>query len=118
MIPRILLGAGAALLCLTAAKDDPFAGRIAGKPVNCVQLQPSSGPTILDDKTIIYQPVGRRIWRTTPRGRCPLDPSATLVLFAYGSQICRNDRFRVLQPGNSIPSNICLFDRFVPYVKP
>ena len=104
-------------LTLVAAKSDPFAGRVAGPPVQCVDTSTAqSGPSIVDNGTIIINAGGRRIWRAQVRGECPsLRPFNTLLIQQWGSRLCRNDRFQVLQQGLSIPSASCFFDGFVPY---
>ncbi|WP_454279184.1 DUF6491 family protein [Sphingomonas sp. Marseille-Q8236] len=104
---------------LTAAKSDPLAGRVAGPPARCVDSSVAmSGPSIYDDNVIVINGGGKRMWKAKVRGQCPgLRPFNTLIVERWGSQICRNDRFRVLQQGMSIPSQYCFFDGFVPYDK-
>lgn len=106
-------------LPLMAAKSDPLAGYVAGAPVNCITLSATNGPSIVDNHTILYtEGAGRRMWKTEPVGRCAsLEPLTTLIVDVYGGQLCRNDRFRVLTPGMSIPSAYCRFSEFTPYVK-
>jgi hypothetical protein len=106
---------------LVAARDDPvgkeLAGRVAGKPVTCITASTTSGPIILDNRTIMYREgAGRRIWINRPRGQCAgLRQPATLIVQLFGSNVCRNDRFQVLEWGSSIPSAPCFFDDFTPY---
>ncbi len=112
---RVLLAAALALT-LVAGKSDPLAGRIAGKPVRCVDLQQLGGPEIVDSQTILYRQSGRRIWKTGPVGECPsLQRFDTLVVDVFGGQLCRNDRFRTVSAGMSIPSATCRFRDFTPY---
>lgn len=115
-----MIGRGALLLlALAAARDDPLAGRITGPPAECINLSTAQGPQIVDQHTILYRESGRRVWRTGPIGACPsLEPVSTLVVDVYGGQLCRNDRFRVLRSGETIPSAYCRFDTFTPYDKP
>jgi hypothetical protein len=121
-LPRRLATAALLPLALTGAAHAPkdqLEGRVAGKPVDCID--PSftmNGPTIIDRTTIQYES-GRTIYRTTPIGSCAssLDPVSTLIIERFGSQLCRNDRFRVLRPGESIPSPVCRFGQFTPYTK-
>lgn len=115
----------AALLLLLAAcaarsaERDPLAGRVAGEPVQCVTLNRNTSPQIVDASTILYRETNRRVWRTGPRGNCPaLRPLTTLIVEQYGPQLCRNDRFRVLEPNSTIPSGVCLFSEFTPYDLP
>lgn len=92
--------------------------RVAGAPRDCISVSDSDGPQIIDDHTILYKPVGRTLWRNELGSACPgLRPYTTLIVEVHGSQICRNDRFRVLDPGSSIPSAYCFFGKFTPYEK-
>lgn len=111
------LTAVASLLTL-AADRDPLAGRVAGEPRTCLPTAMSSGgPTIVDAHTILYRD-GARLWRTGPRGACPsLRPFSTMIVEVFGGQICRGDRFRILDPGTTIPSASCRFTDFTPYAK-
>jgi hypothetical protein len=106
-------------IALVASRDDPLAGRIAGPPVACIDLARVQGTTILDDKTILYRQSGKRVWRAVPIGSCEaLRPPATIIVDVYGGQLCRNDRFRLLSYGMTIPSSYCRFGNFTPYDKP
>ncbi|GAA0666616.1 hypothetical protein FHT00_000024 [Sphingomonas insulae] len=107
-------------LPLLAARSDPLAGRIAGEPQRCITLSSTNGPSTIDARTILYtEGAGRRIWKTGPVGDCPsLEPLTTLIVDVYGGQLCRNDRFRVLTPGTTIPSAYCRFTEFTPYTRP
>lgn len=103
---------------LVAGKSDPLVGRSAGTPVRCVNLQLLNGPEIVDAQTILYRQSGKRIWKTGPVGECPsLRPLDTLIVEVYGGQLCRNDRFRTVSAGMSIPSGSCRFRDFTPYDK-
>jgi hypothetical protein len=103
-----------------AQKDlaDALGDRVAGAPRDCISTSDSDGPQIIDDHTILYKPVGRTVWRNDLASSCPgLRPYTTMIVEVHGSQICRNDRFRVLEPGTSIPSAFCMFGKFTPYEK-
>lgn len=120
---RIVTLAPLALVTLaipsSAADKDFLAGRVAGKPVNCIDPQMNNGPTIIDADTILYNANGRRLYRTGPVGKCPsLRPMTTLIVEIRSGQLCRNDLFRVLEPGTTIPSAYCRFRDFTPYEKP
>ena len=114
---------GAAAPAADRVKEDPLAralaGRVPGKPVSCIDPQFTDGPQIIDDHTLIYNRVGRRVWRNDLPDACPaLRPDVTIIVEMYGGQLCENDRFRVLEPGSRIPSASCRFGRFTPYDKP
>lgn len=112
----------AALVVATAsigARSDPLAGRVAGPMKDCLDLDRAQAPDIVDATTILYRQSGKRIWKTEPVGTCPaLRPLSTLIVEVYGKQMCRGDRFRVLDNGMSIPSGYCRFGGFTPYDKP
>jgi hypothetical protein len=114
-----LLGAAAPAAPREDALASALAGRVAGTPVDCVDHARLGGPQIIDEKTLIYRESGRRIWRNDLIGSCPgLRPMDTLIVDVFGSQLCRNDHFRALTPGTTIPSAICRLGKFTPYDKP
>lgn len=116
-----LLATALAACASTSAEKDPLAGRIAGEARNCIRLSQNQSPQIVDRNTILYREgAGRRLWRTGPKEACPALTRApvTLINIVYGGQICRNDRFRVLEPGSTIPSAFCFYERFTPYDLP
>lgn len=90
-------------------------GRVAGKPANCIGNTTSIRPMIIDENTILYRE-GGRVWRNDLAAACPrLNPYNTIITEVQGGQLCRNDRFRVLEPGTTIPGPYCRLGQFVPY---
>ena len=111
--------AAAVLLAAASGSASPLAGRIAGPARQCVDLSQLEGPSIEQGGIIIYRQSGKRWWVVRPVGACPaLRPLTTLIIDIYGGQLCRNDRFRVAEPGLAIASGYCRFGNFVPYDKP
>lgn len=106
-------------LMLTAAKDDPLAGRVAGQTVQCISdMDARAQAQILDNRTIAYSRTANRIWITHPEGACPgLHPFRTLVVQRRGAQLCSGDRFRTVRAPASVPSGQCHFGAFTPYDK-
>ena len=93
-------------------------GRVAGKPADCISATSSDGPTIIDQRTVLYRD-GRRVWVNDLGGNCPgLDEDDILIVEIHGSQICRHDRFRVTERGSAVPGPYCTFGSFTPYAKP
>ena len=67
---------------------------------------------------MLYRAGGRRVYRNDLVAECPgLSPFDTVIVELHGSQICRNDQFRVLEQGSRIPGPYCRFGQFVPYTK-
>ena len=92
-------------------------GRVAGKPENCLPTGFTDGPQIVGD-SLIYRQSGKRLWRTQVRDRCPfLRDDQIVVSILYGTNVCRNDRFRLVDRGVPIASGDCTFGDFVPYDK-
>lgn len=91
--------------------------RTPGAPTTCVNASSVSGPQIIDHDTLLYRE-GRTVWRSELPSECrSMEPGNTLVIEVNGGQICQNDRFRVIEPGMSIPSQYCRFGKFTPYRK-
>ena len=114
-----LAGCAASADRLTNAEADElaqtFAGRTAGAPVDCVDVQPSSGRFRGIGGAIVLGD-GGRLYRSDPVDGCRfLRGDPVIVVDVYGSRVCRNDRFRTIDRGASIPSADCRFGAFVPY---
>ncbi|KQM96644.1 hypothetical protein [Sphingomonas sp. Leaf25] len=94
-----------------------LAGRTPGTPQNCIPTGFIDGPQVIGD-SLVYRQNGKRLWRTQVRDRCPfLRDDQIVVSILYGAQVCRNDRFRLIDRGSQIPSGDCTFGTFVPYDK-
>lgn len=93
-------------------------GRVAGAPQDCVSNTALQSPQIIDNDTILYTQ-GGRVWRNELPTACPnLSPYNTMIVEVHGAQLCRNDRFRVIEPGANIPGPYCLLGQFTPYTRP
>lgn len=74
-----------------------------------------SGPQIIDRNTVLYNR-GGTVWRANLADSCPgLTPFSTMIVEVRGSQLCRNDQFRVVDVGMTIPGGFCRFESFTPY---
>lgn len=92
--------------------------RVAGTPQDCISPGMTDGPQIINTRTLIYRQ-GLRLYRNDLASECPsLAPLTTVIVEMRGSQLCRNDQFRVLTPGTSIPSGYCRLGKFTPYTRP
>jgi hypothetical protein len=95
-----------------------LAGRIAGEPQRCISLMPQQGLTIEDRRTVVHRG-GNVIWVNRLERDCPgFGPMKTLIVEAHGSQYCRGDRVRAMEPGLGIPGPVCPLADFVPYRRP
>lgn len=106
---RVAAASGALLAIGAAAPPDPFVGHAAVGTVQCVDRIGGQALTILNDRTLLYRPVGKRVWRIDLAERCVgLDPDDILVVDQFaGSQICTSDRVRSIERGANIPGPWC-----------
>ena len=96
---------------------DELKGLTPGAPVTCISNTATNGPQVIDTDTILYR-AGRTVYRNELPAECRnLEPGNTLIIELHGSQVCENDRFRVLEPGQSIPGPYCRLGKFTPYKK-
>ena len=92
-----------------------LAGMRAGEAKRCIAAHRQGSPTIVDRSTVTLQE-GRTLWVNRLDSPCPgLQPFNTLIVEVHGSEYCRNDKVRGLEPGSSIPGPICLLGDWVPY---
>lgn len=92
-------------------------GRTAGAPLNCVSASFIGTPQITDRDTLVYRS-GRTLYVNQLDVACPgLREGNTIVMEIHGSQICRNDSIRVLEPGSTIPGPYCRLGNFTPFKK-
>ena len=95
-----------------------LAGRTAGAPQSCVPVTQNAPLEIVDRQTLAYR-LGSTIYVNRLGSECPgMRPFNTLIVETNGSQYCRLDRVRALEPGSSIPGPICPLGDFIPYRLP
>jgi hypothetical protein len=95
-----------------------LAGYTPGRTVDCIDATFAGGPQLAGD-SLLYRPIGGTLYRNVVAPNCPsFHGDQIVVAELYGSRICRNDRFRLVQRGGgSIPSGYCRFGPFVEYKK-
>jgi hypothetical protein len=128
---RLMLAATALLGgCATAADEakrqaagerelaKALEGYTPGRTLNCIDPSFAGAPQMVGD-SLLYRPVGGTIYRNVVQPNCPAFRGDQIVVAElYGSQVCRNDRFRLVQRGGgNIPSPYCRFGSFVEYKK-
>jgi hypothetical protein len=94
-----------------------LAGRVAGKPVNCISLSGSNSSQIIVGKAIVYR-VGSRLYVNEPRsGAQSLQRDDIPVTRTIGSQLCSIDTVRLIDRGSRFPRGFVSLGQFVPYSK-
>lgn len=94
---------------------EALAGRTAGPARRCIGPNTAGAPTIVGENLLFRD--GRRLFVSAATGGCPsLRGDPIVVIEAYGSDICENDRFRTVERGGiGIPGPYCRFGPFVPW---
>jgi len=123
LIAPVMLVAG----CNTAVSPDAassaafareLTGKVAGPPQACVTTFPSQNLRVIDARTIAYG-YGRTIYVNRLAGPCPaLSGYNTVITELHGSQYCRGDHVRGLEPGAIIPGPWCNLGDWTPYRQP
>lgn len=95
------------------------AGRVAGPPQSCVPTNTSENLHYVDPQTVAYG-YGATIWINRLPGPCPgLEQLSTIIVDAQdGTQYCRGNRIRGLEPGAIIAGPTCNLGDWMPYRKP
>jgi hypothetical protein len=126
MLRKYLIAAMAFAMPATAiARDAPdvqlqkaLAGRVAGKPTNCISLSGSNSSQIIEGTAIIYR-VGGTLYVNEPRsGADTLRGDDILVTRSFGSQLCSIDTVRLIDRGSRLPRGFVSLGQFVPYSRP
>ncbi len=92
-------------------------GRVAGEPVDCINLRSIRSSRIIDETAILYE-VGNTLYVNRPRaGHDSLDRWDTMVTKTFGSQLCSIDTIRMVDPASHMMTGIVFLGDFVPYRK-
>lgn len=94
------------------------AGRVAGKPVNCIYLRDIRSTEIIDKTAIAYTANNGTVYVNRPSGASFLDDDDILVTKTFGSQLCSIDIVQLVDRGTRFPSGSLGLSEFVPYPKP
>jgi hypothetical protein len=90
-------------------------GRIAGTPVDCVNLRNVRSSQIIDHTAIVYD-TGSTLYVNRPRaGRESLDRWDTLVTKTFSSDLCSIDVVQLWDSGSRMQSGTVFLGEFVPY---
>jgi len=128
-ISRIVSDLGIAALAVAASNCAPadtrpttvaipdLAGRTAGAPQRCVPTQPTEALRVVDSHTVVYGS-GGTIWLNRLATECPgMTRMDILVIEPMGTQYCRGDKVRSVDPVSHIPGPTCVLGAFVPYTR-
>lgn len=98
--------------------DKLIAGRTAGKPVDCIQLNRSSNDSEKIPGLAMAYRQGTTWYVNRFQGGCPqLDENTILVTKTWSGQLCRGDIADLRDNGTRMTVGSCIFDSFIPYAK-
>lgn len=102
----------------TAELAKALEGRVAGKPVDCLNLRDIRSTQIIDRTAIIYETRGGTIYVNKPEGGAnSLDKWDVLVTDTHSTQLCDVDIVRLFDTGSRIETGFVNLGEFVPYRK-
>jgi len=120
LIAAALIAAGLAGPAVARHQDpadvlaDALKGRVAGKPVDCIDLPRTGGSQIIDGTAIVYN-VGSTLYVNRPNGADSLRSDDVLVTKTFGSQLCRMDSVRLFDSASRMQRGFVSLNEFVPY---
>ena len=90
-------------------------GRVAGSPVDCVNMRNVRSTRIIDGVGILYD-AGSTVYLNRPRsGAESLDKWDTLVTKLYSSQLCSIDTVHLYDTSSRMQTGFVFLGDFVPY---
>jgi len=92
-----------------------LAGKVAGKPAECIRPDFSAQPVIYDEAGIVYH-TPRATYVARMQGDCPqLRESRRIVTSSLAGRLCRNDQVQIVDVTGRPGYGFCTFDNFTPY---
>jgi len=94
-------------------------GRVAGKPVDCLNLRDIRSSQIIDGTAIVYETSGGTLYVNQPKsGASSLRSGKVLVTDTRSSQLCSIDTVKLYDSGSRMQAGWVGLGAFVPYAKP
>ena len=117
----LLCGAGMAEARTRLTPEQQLAkildGRVAGRPVNCINLRNMQSTQIVDKTAIVYRD-GRTLYVNRPAYADSLNDNDILVTRTYSSNLCSIDTVDLVDRGARFQRGFVSLSEFVPYTKP
>jgi hypothetical protein len=98
-----------------AELERAIAGRVAGEPVDCIDMHRVRGSHIIPGTAIVYD-TGNVIYVNRPRGGAETMSQWDIqVNRLYSSQLCSIDTVQLIDQGSRMYSGTVFLGEFVPY---
>lgn len=118
-----LVSVGLASAAPAAARDTPqqqlaklLAGRVAGKPADCIDTFTNRDSQVIEKTAIVYGS-GRTIWVNRPYNADQLDDDVILVTKLHGPQLCSVDVVYLHDRNMGFNRGFVSLGKFVPYTR-
>ena len=120
LLASLPIGAGAKpRLEPEAELAQSLVGRVAGEPVDCLNLRDIRSSKIIDRTAILYEARGGTIYVNRPRaGQETLDNWDILVTRTPMNRLCSIDVVHLYDTGARMQTGAVFLGEFVPYRKP
>jgi len=92
-------------------------GRVAGEPVNCIQLSAIRSTRIINRTAILYD-TGTRLYVNRPSGAEGLDDDDILLTKTASGDLCRLEIVTLLDRSSRMQRGSVGLGEFVPYSRP
>lgn len=92
-------------------------GKVAGKPVNCINDFNAYNTIRVSDNILLYRVSSRLVYQNNLRSTCSglARDNDIIVSEQFGGQKCRGDIIRLVDRTSGIPGGFCSLGDFVPY---
>lgn len=125
LIAAVLVGTSTAAIAATPdnSKNEAklaaaLAGRVAGKPVDCINLRDVRSSQIIDRTAIVYDTGGGKLYVNRPRMAAEsLDSDDILVTKTIGTDLCSLDTINLIDRGSRFSHGFVGLGEFVPYTR-
>ena len=123
--PSLIFAAAALLAAPMAAEarqtpqqqlDKMLAGRVAGKPVDCIDTLVNRDSTVIDKTAIVYGS-GRTIYVNRPKYPESLNSDDLLVTELHSTQLCSVDVVKLHDRSGGWYRGFVGLNKFVPYTR-
>jgi hypothetical protein len=99
--------------------DKSLAGKTPGKPVDCIQLDRSNDLVRVSDTILLYRQSSNLVYKNELNWSCHglASQNDILVTETWGSNLCRGDIVRLVDPVSGLQGAACPLGDFIPYRK-
>jgi len=92
-------------------------GRVAGEPVDCVNLSQIRSSRIINGEAILYETAGGTVYVNRPEGRESLNDWDLLFTKPFMNRLCSIDTVEIYDSGARMWKGVVFLNEFVPYRK-